>query len=101
MSVIYDVYMHRTTLNLDEGLYLRIRKLAEKTGGSITQTVSRLLKQALVDEEGKRSVELPLHCENGPRDGVDISDRDALYDLMEDLDPRLRATPAALLSKKC
>lgn len=75
--------MHRTTVNLDEAVYLRVKKLAQRKGCSLARTIEELLRDALGRPESGHDVELPLHEGNGPRPGVDIADRDRLYDLME------------------
>jgi hypothetical protein len=74
--------MHRTTINLDEAVYLRVKKLARRKGKSLARTIEDLLRAAM-DLGGSGEVSPPLHEDNGPRPGVDIADRDRLYDLME------------------
>ena len=74
--------MHRTTINLDEGVYRRVVRLARSRGKSVARTIEELLRSSLT--KGSRpTVELPLHRDNGPLPGVEIADRDRLYDLME------------------
>lgn len=73
--------MHRTTISLDEAVYLRVRRLAERKGKSLARTIEDLLRTALA-EGAAAPPELPLH-RTGPRPGVDVADRDRLYDLME------------------
>ena len=75
--------MHRTTVNLDEGIYRRVRALAQRKGRSFARTVEDLLRTALGTDAEHRTPELPLHRGIGPRPGVDLSDRDRLYDLMD------------------
>jgi hypothetical protein len=74
--------MHRTTINLDEAVYLRVRALARRQGKSMARTIEALLREALAPGEGE-VLTPPVHHGNGPRPGVDIADRDRLYDLME------------------
>jgi hypothetical protein len=74
--------MHRTTINLDEGVYRRVKSAAERNGESMARTIERLLRSAL-DHASPGKVRLPLHRDNGPSNGVDIADRSRLYDLME------------------
>lgn len=78
----YDADMHRTTINLDEGIYRRVIDLASRRGESMARTIESLLRAALASDEPRP--ELPLHRDNGPRPGVDIADRHQLYDLMGD-----------------
>jgi len=74
--------MHRTTINLDEAVYRRVLRLAERRGKSLARTIEDLLRSALAGGQGSGCVEVPLHRGNGPLPGVDIADRDRLYDLM-------------------
>jgi len=74
--------MHRTTINLDEAVYLRVKKLAQRKGCSLARTIEELLRTALGTPE-HRDATIPLHQGNGPLPGVDIADRERLYDLME------------------
>jgi macrodomain Ter protein organizer (MatP/YcbG family) len=74
--------MHRTTINLDEAVYLRVKKLAQRKGKSLARTIEDLLRSAL-GSGATEEVVLPLHRDNGPLPGVDIADRERLYDLME------------------
>jgi hypothetical protein len=81
-SLTYDVNMHRTTVNLDEAVYLRVKAMAKRNGKSLARTIEDLLRSALGSDRAG-FVEVPLHGENGPLPGVDIADRERLYDLME------------------
>lgn len=77
--------MHRTTLNLEDGLVEKLRQRAVKQGRSLAAVINELLHKALVSEE--RQKKLPsiqwkvFHC---GRPKVDITDRDALYEAMEE-----------------
>lgn len=82
-SLENGVSMHRTTINLDEAVYRRVKRLAEQKGKSLARTIEDLLRAAFDRRTPSRPVKLPLHRKNGPRPGVDIADRDRLYDLME------------------
>jgi len=85
-SLDQDADMHRTTINLDEAVYRRVRELARRKDKSLARTIEDLLRAAL--SSGKPSGEratLPVHHGNGPLPGVDIADRERLYDLMEKL----------------
>ena len=75
--------MHRTTINLDPAIYRRVKRLAERRGKSLARTIEDLLRKAMGDHAPESAPEIPLHCDNGPRPGVDIADRDRLYDLMD------------------
>lgn len=75
--------MHRTTINLDEAVYLRVKALARRKGKSLARTIEDLLRLALAGGGPSPRTSPPVHPGNGPRPGVDIADRDRLYDLME------------------
>lgn len=72
----------KTTLNIDDGVMLRLRKEAARTGRTMSELVEMALRQLL---QGKRDVAAlpPLPSFNGNGTLVDISDRDALYRAME------------------
>ena len=74
--------MHRTTINLDEAVYMRVKSLARRNGSSLARTIEELLRTALGTDE-PRNVSVPVHHGNGPLPGVDIADRERLYDMME------------------
>jgi hypothetical protein len=76
--------MHRTTINLDKALYTRLLALAEKYNTSITKTISELLANALLPKaKSKKKQRIVVHRGVGPIKGVDVTDRNLLYDLME------------------
>lgn len=77
----------RTTLDLDDHLMKRVREraLAKRT------TITKVIEEALVDSmAGDRPVQAsgwqlrwtPVQGKRAPR--IDIADRDALYEAMED-----------------
>lgn len=75
--------MHRTTINLEQGIYRRLKQLAQERRKSLARTIEDLLRTALNSGKDPTSAAPPIHRENGPRPGVDIADRDRLYDVME------------------
>lgn len=79
--------MKRATLLLDDAIYDRAKALSVKRGTTLKEVLNDLLRSALNVSPPKANSRftLPLHKNNGPRPGVDIADRNALYDLMEDL----------------
>jgi hypothetical protein len=83
-SSLYDGGMHRTTINLDEAVYRRVKELARRKGQSLARTIEALVRASLEAREPARPSPPPVHRNNGPRPGVDVADRDSLYDLMED-----------------
>jgi hypothetical protein len=74
--------MHRTTINLDEAVYLRVQALARRKGKSLARTIEDLLRTALASGTPAQ-VSPPVHPGNGPMPGVDIADRERLHDMME------------------
>lgn len=77
--------MKRATLLLEDNLYDRAKKLSKERGQTLKEVVNELLRIGLSAARSKKPVlfELPLY-HTGPLPGVDIADRNALYDLMED-----------------
>ena len=75
--------MHRTTINLDESIYLRVKQLSARRGKSLARTIEDLLRVSLGTDGAAQPPELPKHVGNGPKPGVNIADRDRLYDFMD------------------
>ncbi len=75
----------RTTLNIDDNLMRRVRARAAVTGRTLTEVVEQALRQAVAGDPPERSdYRLRLVTVRGRlRRGVDLADRDALYDRME------------------
>jgi hypothetical protein len=75
--------MKRTTIALDEGLLRKLKADAAARGVTLTDFVNDLLKQATADRTQKSQFKLHLEgwkAEKQP--GVDILDRDKLFDLI-------------------
>ena len=78
--------MKRATVLLDDALYRRTKELSRRQGKTLKEVLNDLLRfalQALPRQKG-RAVQIPLHRKNGPLPGIDIADRNALYDLLEE-----------------
>ena len=76
--------MHRTTINLDETIYKRVKIRAKRRGKSMARTIQDILRKELDENPKQHTIpELPLHTHVGVRTNIDIADRDRLYDLME------------------
>ena len=75
----------RTTLNIDDELISRVKEMAARTGRTITALVEdALAKEVAGDTVGQTGFSLrwtPVEGVAAP--GVDLSDRDALYEKME------------------
>lgn len=77
----------RTTLNLDDRIVEAAKRHAAREGTTLTEVIDRALRQFLAQQ--RRGVagqfRLELHTRNiQVLPGVDLEDRDALYDLLED-----------------
>lgn len=75
--------MKRTTLTIDENLLKRLKRDAASQGKTLAALVNDLLRQSL-SEKRKRGT-FKLHLEGWDAElqpGVDILDRDKLFDLI-------------------
>lgn len=75
--------MKRTTLTLEDDLFVQLKKRAASQGRSMGSLVNDLLRQAIASQSRRKSFRLELagwDAELQP--GVDILDRDKLFDLM-------------------
>ena len=75
--------MKRTTIALEEDLLRQLKMRAAEEGRSLQDLVGDLLRHGLAKAPTK-PYRLRLHCWKAQeRPGVDILDRDKLYDLMD------------------
>jgi hypothetical protein len=75
--------MKRTTLAIEEDLLRRLKATAAKRGKTLAALVDELLRQALAIGSRRRPYKLDLEgWESELQPGVDILDRDKLFDLM-------------------
>jgi len=78
--------MKRTTLLLEDSIYLKLHETIKKQGSTLKDVVNNLLRMGLqqpsVSKKSKQA-KLPLHKKNGPKNGIDISDRNALYEIID------------------
>ncbi len=76
--------MARTTLKLDEDLLRRLKEKAAREGRTLQSLANDLLRQGLASPIA-REYRLELLTWKGRlQPGVDLFDRDALFDLMEE-----------------
>jgi plasmid stability protein len=76
--------MSRTTLKLDEDLLRRLKERAAREGRTLQSLANDLLRRGLV-ESPQSEYRLELRTWPGKlRPGVDLFDRDSLFDAMED-----------------
>jgi hypothetical protein len=74
--------MKRTTLALDEDLLKRLKAEAAKRGTTLAAVVNEVLRQATAARPARRGFKLKLQGWDARlQPGVDILDRDKLFDL--------------------
>ena len=75
----------RTTLNIDDGLYADIKKLARESNMSVTAIVHDFLLESVTRRKNRKRdpVELPVYHGTGAQPGVDITDNAGLLAIME------------------
>jgi hypothetical protein len=80
----------RTTLNLDDAIMRAAKRQAVERGVTLTRVIEDALRAELTPAPSGREVfRLDLPVGHGRRPpAVDIADRDALYDVMEERDGR-------------
>jgi predicted transcriptional regulator len=80
----------RTTLNIDDDLMKRVKQRASETGTTITEVMEEALRAAVAgDAPGKTTFSLAWKPIAGrTRPGIDVADRDSLYEAMERPDDR-------------
>jgi hypothetical protein len=77
----------RTTLNLDDELVKAVKKAAAESDRTMTEVIEDSLRETLLRPPPKTPYRLKLPTFKGRlKPGVDITDRNALYDVMEDRD---------------
>ena len=75
--------MKRTTLTIDDDLFVQIKERAASQGRSMGSLVNDLLRQAIASQSQRRRFRLKLNGWDAEiQPGVDILDRDNLFDLM-------------------
>jgi len=75
----------KTTLVLDDALVERVRVRARERGVTMSSVVEEAIFRLLNEDMGQRRQPITLPTFNSGGYLVDIADRDALYDAMEDL----------------
>jgi predicted NUDIX family NTP pyrophosphohydrolase len=74
----------KTTLNFDEQLWRRAKQAATEEGTTVTRFLERALAAELDQPARAGTFKLDWRTRRGRvRPGVDLADRDALYDRME------------------
>ena len=76
----------RTTIRIDDQLFVEIKQLAAQTGQTLTAIIEEALRQMLARQQQtvqRPPVELITVSGNGLQPGVDLDDSAALLELME------------------
>ena len=74
----------KTTLNLNDHILRRAKSRAARDGVTLTRFVEDALRASLIDPEPDHAFELELNVVRGHAPpNVDVSDRDALYDVLD------------------
>jgi hypothetical protein len=75
----------RTTLNIQDDLMKRVKRRAAETGTTITEVVEKALRAAVAGQAPRRERYTlrwnPVAGRTLP--GIDLADRDSLYEAME------------------
>jgi hypothetical protein len=76
------VFHMKTTLNIDDGVMVRLKREAARQGKTMSELVETALRLLL--QRRPHPAELPpLPSFRGGAELVDVADRDALYEAME------------------
>ena len=75
----------RTTIHIDDQLFLELKKVAADAGKTLTATIQDALRESLHRRHStpRPTVELPVFHGTGVLPGVDLNDSAALLDLIE------------------
>ena len=76
--------MARTTLTIDDDVLKRMKEKAAREGRTLQEIANELLKHALPPQRSQKTIKLVLRgWKAATRAGVDLLDRDKLFDLMD------------------
>lgn len=75
----------RTTVNIDDALLQAARERAARSHRSLGDVVDDALRVLLAERpDERRAVELPTYGGSGLQPGVDLEDKDALAELLDE-----------------
>jgi Bacterial antitoxin of type II TA system, VapB len=77
----------RTTVTIDDELLKRARQRALQSGGTLGSVVEDALRLLLAEHHLRHqsvALDLPTYGGSGLRPGVDLEDKDALAELLDD-----------------
>ena len=77
------VFHMKTTLNIDDGVMIELKREAARQGRTMSEMVETALRGLLQARRGPSHLP-PLPTFSGGEELVDVADRDALYDAMEE-----------------
>ena len=77
------VFHMKTTLNIDDGVMVRLKREAARQGKTMSELVEMALRLLLQARPPAADLP-PLPSFRGGAELVDLADRDALYDAMEE-----------------
>lgn len=78
------VFHMKTTLVIDDGVFRRLKMEAAREGRTISELVEAALRRMLEAPPPEPDTLPPLPTFDGGGARVDVADRDALYELMEE-----------------
>jgi len=81
----------RTTIDIDDPILKELKALQRKAGQSLGRLVSDLLAQALRSQKVAKRPSAPEWISKRMHARVDLSDKDAVYEAMEQPGPAQRA----------
>jgi hypothetical protein len=74
----------RTTLDLEKPILDALKERGEREGTSLSKLASRLLAEAMANDQAGKSKPTPFKWVSAPMGAkVDISDKEALYRLLD------------------
>ena len=80
------LFCMRTTLNIDDKLMRGVKRRAVETGQTVTRVIENALHEAFARQKAARGRPFKLRwvtAHGRRRPGVDLTDRDSLYERME------------------
>lgn len=74
----------RTTIHIDDHLFVELKKAAADTGRTLTATIQDAIRESLYrrQDTDRPAADLPVFHGTGVMPGVDLNDSAALLDLM-------------------
>ncbi len=80
------LFCMRTTLNIADDLMRSVKRLAAESGQTVTRVIESALRESLTRRKASRGRPFRLRwvtARGRLRPGVDLTDRDSLYERME------------------